>query len=89
MKRALPERTADTFVLVSAEALRAASPFQVTTLKALGLLAFPANAGEKMLWALRPGSVTVQRVKEFHFVGRHDVRSTQRFNDNVIKRQPT
>jgi DeoR/GlpR family transcriptional regulator of sugar metabolism len=63
VKRALHERAAETIVLASAEKLMAASPFLVTPLKAISLLAVPAKTTEGNVRALRAGGVKVLRVK--------------------------
>ncbi|MFM2348308.1 MAG: hypothetical protein RL654_3061 [Pseudomonadota bacterium] len=60
VKRTLHERAADTVVLATLDKLGAASPFTVTSLKALSALVVPAAAPAALLQGLRAGGASVQ-----------------------------
>jgi DeoR/GlpR family transcriptional regulator of sugar metabolism len=62
VKRALHERAAETVVLASAEKLLTASPFLVTPLKDITLLAVPPGTPDRIMRTLRACGVKVERV---------------------------
>jgi DeoR/GlpR family transcriptional regulator of sugar metabolism len=62
VKHALHERAAETIILASTEKLMAASPFLITPLNEISLLAVPAKTRERDVRSLRAGGAKVLRI---------------------------